>query len=100
MSDRKCAFIVAACLLGIAAFIVFGIHPGGFETQLVWFFLLLPGDLPASFLSDATYKLMPSAEPFVHWTLLIGFSFGWYWGISLILIKILRRAGPRGWEGF
>jgi hypothetical protein len=84
----------------MAAFIVFGIHPGGFEGQVAWFFLLFPGAFPAIVLSDGAYKLAPSAVPFAYWTLLISFNFCWYWGISFILIKILRRAGPKSWEGF
>lgn len=84
----------------MAAFVVFGIHPGGFEGQGVWFLLLLPGVLLAWPLSDAAYKLAPGAEPFAYWTLLVSFNFAWYWGISFILIKGFRRAGPRGWEGF
>jgi hypothetical protein len=38
----KRACIAASCLLGIATFVVFVIHPGGFEGQVGWFFLVAP----------------------------------------------------------
>ncbi len=38
LSDGKSACITAFVLRGIAAFIVFVIHPGGFEGQIGWFF--------------------------------------------------------------
>jgi hypothetical protein len=100
MSDWKWAFIPAICLLGIALFVVFVIHPGGFEGQGVWYLLLLPGSLPALVLSDYVYKLAPSVEPVINCVLIIGFNFGWYWGISHATIKVFRVFGPKGWEGF
>ncbi len=90
ISDCKWACVAAFCLLGIAAFAMFVIRPGGFETAIGWFFLLLPGSLPAYVISDRVYKLAPSVEPVIYWTLIISLSFGWYWGISYIVIKISR----------
>jgi hypothetical protein len=100
MPDWKWACIPAVCLLGMALFIIFVIHPGGFEGQVGWFFLLLPGALPTAVLSDLVYKLVPSVEPFIYWVLLISFNFAWYWGISYAIVKIFRVFGPKGWEGF
>jgi hypothetical protein len=80
-------------LLGAALFAVFAIHPGGFEGQLGWFFLLLPGSFPAYMLSDLVYKLEPSAESLTKWMLSPGFNFGWYWLISYGVIKIFRAGG-------
>src|SRR5258708_39065465 len=97
ISDWKWACIVAICLLGMAAFVVFVIHPGGFEGQVGWFFLLLPGAVPASVLSDGVYKLAPSVEPAIYWALLISLNYGWYWGISYAVIKIFRAVGGR-WQ--
>ena len=93
ISDVKWAYVAAFCLLGLAAFVMFVIRPGGFETALGWFFLLLPGSLPAYVISDRVYKSAPSIEPIIYWTLIIGLSFAWYWGISYAFIKIFRAAG-------
>jgi hypothetical protein len=100
MSDWKWACIPAVCLLGMALFVVFVIHPGGFEGQGAWFLLLLPGSLPVLVLTDQVYKLVPSVEPFIYWVLLISFNFAWYWGIGYATVKIFREFGPKGWEGF
>jgi hypothetical protein len=96
ISDWKWACIAAICLLGMALFVVFVIHPGGFEGQVGWFFLLLPGSLPASVLSDRVYKLAPNVEPVINWALIIIFNYAWYWGISYTVIKIFRAAAPKG----
>jgi hypothetical protein len=34
VSDGKLACVFAACLIAIAAFVLFVVHPGGFETEL------------------------------------------------------------------
>jgi hypothetical protein len=99
-SSWKWACIPAVCLLGMALFVIFVIHPGGFEGQVGWLFLLLPGALPAEVLSNLSYKLAPSAEPVIYWVLFISFNFGWYWGISYAIVKIFLVFGPKGWEGF
>lgn len=98
----KWACIPAICLLGMALFAVFVIHPGGFEGQGVWFFLLLPGAIAASVLSDLVYKLSPTVEPVIYWALIIIFNFGWYWGVSFATIRIFRALGvtTNRWEGF
>jgi len=87
LPDWKWACIAAACLLGIALFITFVIHPGGFEGQVGWFLALLPGAIPASLLADLVYKLAPSVEPVIYWALMLIFNFAWYWGISYAWIK-------------
>jgi hypothetical protein len=73
---------------------MFVIRPGGFETAIGWFFLLFPGSLPAYVVSDRLYKLAPNVVPVVYWTLIISLSFGWYWCISYVVIKV-ARAGAR-----
>src|SRR5258708_24169064 len=90
MSDWKWACIAAVCLLGMAAFVVFVIHPGGFEGQGAWFLVLLLGSIPAMLLSEGVYKLVPSVEPVIYWTLIIVFNYGWYLGISYLMIRIFR----------
>jgi hypothetical protein len=63
ISERTWACIAAACLPGIAAFIVFVIRPGGFKGQGVWLFALLPDTIPAMFFSDIVSRLALRAEP-------------------------------------
>jgi hypothetical protein len=91
--DWKWACIAASCLLGVAAFVVYVIHPGGFEGQVVWGFLLLPGSIPTALQSDFVYKFIPSAEPVVYWVRFISFNFGWYWGICYAIIRIFHASG-------
>jgi hypothetical protein len=79
----------------MAWFVVFVIHPGGFEGQGAWFLLLLPGSLPAQVLADYVYKLAPSVEPVIYWLLIISLNYGWYWGISYAIIRIFRAGGWR-----
>jgi hypothetical protein len=39
----EASLCVGVVLLGLAALVVFVIHPGGFEGQIGWFFGWLPG---------------------------------------------------------
>jgi uncharacterized membrane protein len=87
-SDWKLACIPALGLLGIAAFILFVIHPGGFEGQIGWFLGLLPGAMLAAIAADQVHT--PTLEPIVYWGCLIGVSFLWYFVISYVAIKIGR----------
>ena len=82
-------------MFGIAAFVIFVIHLGGFEEQVIWFILLLPGSLPTAFLSDLLYKVAPSAERVIYWILFASFNFGWYWSICYAIIKIFHTRGGR-----
>jgi hypothetical protein len=92
LSDWKRACLAATALLGIALFIVFAIHPGGFEGQIGWFFGLVPGALVGAILADMVYKVVPSLERVVQWFSIIGVSFLWYFVISYAAIKTCRWA--------
>ena len=96
ISDSKWASAAGFCLLGIAWLVMFVIRPGGFETAIGWFFLLRPSSLPAYAVSDRIYRLAPSVEPVIYWTLIISLSFGWYWTISYAVIKVFRAFWLRG----
>jgi len=61
ISDGKLACVAAACLIAIAAFVLFVIHPGGFETGIGWLLILLPGAFVGYPLSDHLYRLAPHA---------------------------------------
>lgn len=95
ISDKKWACIAAICFLGMAAFVIFVIKPGGFEGQGAWYYLLFPGALPASVLSDLTYERVPTLYPAIYWSLVISFTFAWYWGISYATIRSFHA---RGWR--
>src|SRR5258707_2026075 len=90
ISDKKWACFAAVGLLGLAAAVMFVVRPGGFETQIGWFLVLLPGAFAGYPLSDHLHRVAPHAEPVVFWTLIVGLSFLWYWGISYAVIKICR----------
>lgn len=100
MCDWKWACISAVFLLGMALFVVLVVHPGGFDEQVGWYFLLLPGGLPASLLADPFYKLSAGAESAVQWTLIVVFNLVWFWGISYAAIRISRAFRGGGWKGF
>ena len=93
LNDRKWACIAAAVLLGLATAVVFGFHPGGFETQIFWYFVLLPGTIIAGPVADYVYRLAPKAEHVADLSFTLGFSFLWYWSISFIVLKIRRALG-------
>ncbi|HEY6384633.1 MAG TPA: hypothetical protein VIX91_03025 [Candidatus Acidoferrum sp.] len=93
--DWKWACIAASCLFGIAAFVVFVIHPGGFEGRGAWFLFLFPDSIPTALLSDLFYKLAPSTEGIVYWVVFTCFNFAWYWAISYAIIKIFHAGGWR-----
>lgn len=85
-TDWKRASWAAAALLGLAAFIMFGIHPGGFEGQIGWFLGLFPGVLVVHLLlPDPLFKY-----EVVFKILVFGTSFLWYFAISYSVIKVVR----------
>jgi hypothetical protein len=89
-SDWKCAILVALLLMGGAAFIMFVIHPGGFEGQIGWFIALFPGAIASMPLSDWVSKSAPWAERLALWIPTISISFRWYFVISYTVIKAYR----------
>ena len=88
LSDWKWGCLAAAVLFGIAVFVVFVIHPGGFEGQIGWYFGLLPGAIGGAILADMVYKVIPGAERIVQWLSIIGVSLLWYFAISYAAIKV------------
>jgi hypothetical protein len=65
MPDWKYASIAALILLGLAAFIVFVIHPGGFEGQIAWLFGLLPGAFLGSLIASPLARIAPFSHLFL-----------------------------------
>ncbi len=88
--DWKRAAIAAIVLTVLAAAVVFGISPGGFEGQGGWLLVLLPAALLAYPLLDYIDKVAPHAQAAAFWVLLIGFNFLWYWGLSYVAIRFWR----------
>jgi hypothetical protein len=89
MSDWMWAALTAAALLGIAALAVFGLQHG-FEEGIGWFVFLLPGVWIAGPIVDAMRIANPAVANFIFRTLLFVFSFGWYFAICFIGLKIYR----------
>ncbi len=82
-TSRLCVFdfqriwaLVAACaLLGTAAFILFVIHPGGFEGQIVWFFALMPGAFFGATLGNKVFQASPMLARILFLAGVFGLSF-------------------------
>ena len=90
LSDSGRAVLVAAVLLALAANAVFGFQHG-FEEQVGWYLVLLPGAVVAAAVTDFIKKTIPAgAERIVFRGLLIATNFVWYFGISLAAIKAYR----------
>jgi hypothetical protein len=89
--DWKYSGIAASALLGIAAFIIFAIHPGGFEGQIAWFFVLLPGAYVAAVIAGQA-PLLASVSA---WPIIFVVSFLWYFAVSYAVIKTYRFVSSR-----
>jgi len=89
-ADWKCACVAALALLGAAFFVVFVIHPGGFEGQMGWFLDLLPGAIVGEILADTASKIVPWLERIVYWCSILSISFLWYFALSYAAIKAYR----------
>jgi hypothetical protein len=90
LADWMWAFVTALGLLGAAAFIIFVIHPGGFEGQIGWFVVLMPGAFLGLPLADRVFKVAPGAERIALWTSVAGITFLWYFAITYAAIKTYR----------
>jgi len=90
--DWKWALLVALVLLSIASFVVFVIHPGGFETQIGWFYGLLPGAFLGQYWAYHLSGIASILGLTVQWSATLVISFLWYWVIGYGLIKIYRVA--------
>jgi hypothetical protein len=89
--DLKYSGIAASALLGIAASIIFVIHPGGFEGQVAWFFFLLPGAYIGAVIAGQA-SLLASVSA---WPIIFVVSFLWYFAISYAVIKTFRLVSSR-----
>jgi len=90
---------VALSAIAIALIATVRVFPGGFETQAVWGIVLLPGELPASWLSDLFNGLSRRAEAVVFLVIATFFTWIWYSLVGYCIVKLLRRA-PKSWDGF
>jgi hypothetical protein len=91
LADWKWAFLAALGLTGAAALILFLIRPG-FESQIGWFFALMPGAIAGAPISERAYRTLPWSAPTVLWRLTLGISILWYFAISFGVIKFWRLA--------
>ena len=83
-----------AVLLSLAAYAVFGFQHG-FEEQVGWYVILLPAAIVATAVSDIIKKAFPGVESFAFWVLLVCLNFLWYFGISLVAVKVHRFISKR-----
>lgn len=88
-SDWSRSCIAAAGLLGLAALAVFGISHG-FEEQVGWYLILLPGAFFAAAISDFITRIVPRDNSIVFYGLLVCFNFIWYFLICYTGIKFYR----------
>lgn len=89
LSDTGRAGLVGTSLLVIAAYAVFGFQHG-FEEQVAWYLVLLPGAIIAAAIVDTVRHTVPSVERVAFWGLLFGLNFLWYFGICFVAIKVYR----------
>lgn len=82
--------IAAAVLLGIAALVVFVIHPGASQGQVGWYAALLPGSIVGAMPVSVVQNHMPQAQSIVYLLSLVVFSFLWYLAMALVVTKIVR----------
>jgi hypothetical protein len=97
IADWKWACVAAIGLTAAAAFVVLFLRPGGFEGQIGWLFVLLPGAIAGAPVSDRVYKTIPWSERIVLWTITFSISLLWYFVISFIAIKAYRLAAGTLW---
>lgn len=90
--DWAWACIAAALLLGVAAFVVFVVHPGGPQGQVAWYGALLPGSFVGVVVLSYIQGFIPHAQRIAYLCLMVLFSFLWYFLIAYIVIKIVRMA--------
>jgi len=88
-SDWSRCCLAAAVLLGVAAIAVFKI-PHGFEEQVGWYLVLLPGAFFAAAISDLVTRIIPRDNSFVFDGLLVCFNFFWYFLICFAGMKVYR----------
>jgi hypothetical protein len=93
MSNWLRAGLAAAVLLGLAALLVFVVHPGGPSAQVGWYAGLLPGSIVAALLGSLVEGLLPHGQRIAYIGLTLVFSFLWYFIIAFIVVKVVRAAG-------
>jgi hypothetical protein len=98
IGDWKWACAAAVGLTVAAALVVIFLRPGGFEGQIGWLFVLLPGAIAGAPVSYRVYQTIPWSARIVLWTITFSFSWFWYFVVSYIAIKIYRLAAGTLWS--
>jgi hypothetical protein len=95
VSDWKYASVAALVLICTAAFVMFVIHPFGFEEQIGWFYILFPGQFVYGTIATVVDKIAPAL---VHNGLIafivFGVSFLWYFAIcdgAILIYRLVSR---------
>lgn len=90
MSDSIWAGLIAFVVWGTGAIVCFAI-PHGFEEQIGWFKLLMPGILIGGPLFEHMSRSNPNVASLGYWTSSVLISFMCYFGLSLLSVKLYRR---------
>jgi len=98
LSSARLALLLAVLLFSFAGAFIYFVHPGGFESQIAWAFLFLPGFLPAQAVSVITDKAPVRVAAILFDAAFLFFNLLWYWAISYGVVRIARRWKP--WDGF
>lgn len=98
LSNRWLALIVGAVLFAIAGAFIYFVHPGGFETQMIWTFLLLPGTLPAEMVSLLSDKAPNRVAEILFDAEFLLFNLLFYWVVGYVIVRMARRW--KQWDGF
>lgn len=88
-SDRIWASAIALALLSIACYAVFGFQHG-FEEQVAWYLVLLPGSILAAPISDLVTHRNPNGRSVSFDVLIVCFSFIWYFALTYSAIRTYR----------
>lgn len=88
--DRIWALTAGSVLFGAALFVLFVIHPGGFEGQIGWALVLMPATFLILPLADKIFRVLPTISNILFWPMLITFNLLWYCAMSYVVIKLSR----------
>jgi hypothetical protein len=106
VSDWKYASVAAVALTSAAAFVMFVIHPFGFEEAIGWFYILLPGEFVYAVNATDLDKIAPALlRNGLRVFLIFGVALLWYFAIcdgAIVIYRLLasrfkNQRGPKSW---
>ncbi|MCU1307598.1 MAG: hypothetical protein JWN45_2293 [Acidobacteriaceae bacterium] len=85
-SSLMLAVFASVALTTLAFLFIFVGKPGGFESQIGYFFAALPGSIPAMWISDWVYRKGLN----IFWALEVSFNLAWYFLLSSGVIQLWK----------